>query len=227
MWLEHMLRDGWLCMAAFDADALEQYVTEGQLRIATRGFDIEDAPAREQLEYSAFQLFVLGYELGIEQKTQDDLAIRLQSVQREYQGFAYEGAVMGLAIRDAFSPAGGGRRTEAFLAGPEFDSAPGSTHVFTAYAGIGSALARLPKALWRRALPEPGTLAGHPCMYWLIIDGYGWHKGFFEHQQVHRRTVRRRQVPGMGASQLRQPRHRPRPGPRDVVRERWQRKSVC
>ena len=22
MWLEHMLRDGWLCMAAFDADAL-------------------------------------------------------------------------------------------------------------------------------------------------------------------------------------------------------------
>lgn len=155
----------------------------GATLFTTRGFDIDDAPAREQLEYSAFQLFVLGYELGIEQKSQEDLAIRLRSIQREYHGFAYEGAVMGLTIRDAISPTGGARLTEAFLAGPEFDSGPGSIHVFTGYAGIGSALARLPKALWRRALPKPGSLAGHPCMYWLIIDGYGWHKGFFEHRK--------------------------------------------
>lgn len=152
----------------------------------TRGFETDDAPAREQLEVSAFQLFVLGYEFGSEQKSLRDLAVRLDCVQREYQGFAYEGAVTGLAIRDALSPiggGGGGRLTEAFLAGPEFDSAPGSKHVFTGYAGIGSALARLPQALWRRALPKPGALAGHPCMYWLIIDGYGWHKGYFEHRK--------------------------------------------
>ena len=149
----------------------------------TRGFEVDDAPAREQLELSAFRLFVLGYEFGIEQKRQDDLVIRLESVQSEYRGLAYEGAVMGLAVRDAISPRRGPRLTESFLAGPGDDSAPGSKHVFLGYAGIGSALARLPKALWRRAMPEPGGLFGHPCMYWLIIDGYGWHKGFFEHRK--------------------------------------------
>ncbi len=152
------------------------------VRFTTRGYETADAPAREYLEFSAFQL-MLGFEFGIEQKGMDELPIRLESVQREHRGFAYEGAVMGLAVRDALRPARGPKLTEAFLAGPDFDSAPGTRHIFMSYVGIGSALAVLPRALWRRAVPDPARLIAHPSMRWMIVDGYGFRKGLFEHRK--------------------------------------------
>lgn len=151
------------------------------VRFNVRGFATDDAPAREQLEFSAFQL-LLGYEFGIEQKGQDDLVLRLESVQREYRGFAYEGAVMGLSLRDAMGPGGHGL-TESFLAGPDFDSAPGSKHVFMGYLGVGFTLAHLPKMLWRRALPDYRKLADYPAMRWMVMDGYGFHLAFFDHRK--------------------------------------------
>ena len=153
-----------------------------EIQFTTRGFHTEDSPSMELLEFTAFQL-MLGYEFGIEQKGHDDLAIRLESVQHEYRGFAYEGAVMGLAMRDAMSPAPGHRITESFLLGPEFDSAPGSKHVFMGYLGIGFTLARLPKMLWRRALPDYTKLADYPAMRWLVMDGYGFHQAYFDHHK--------------------------------------------
>jgi hypothetical protein len=157
-----------------------------------RGFDTSDAPAREQLEYSALQLMI-GYEFGVEQRDHAGLVARLETLQQEYRGFAYEGAVMGLAVRDFMSPAPGNKATESFLAGPRYDSAPGSKHIFTGYLGIGFALARLPKFLWGRALPDQRKLVDHPSLRWMILDGYGFHLAYFEpHKYVDEQYVARR-----------------------------------
>jgi hypothetical protein len=148
---------------------------------AVRGFDTTEAPARERLERSALQ-FLVGFEHGIEQPDHDALVLRLETLEQEYQGFAYEGAAMALALRDAVSPHSGHANVQTFLAGPDFDDGPGSGHIFMAYLGVGFALARLPRPLWRRALPDPTRLADHPTLHWLIMDGYGFHQAFFDHR---------------------------------------------
>lgn len=149
---------------------------------AARGFNTASAPARDQLEASARQ-FILGYELGIEQKDFGGLIIRLDSLEREFRGFAYEGAVMALSVRDVMSPLPGQKLTERFLAGPDYDCGPASKHIFMGYIGLGFALARLPQFLWQRALPRQSALADHPSLRWLIMDGYGFHMAFFEHRK--------------------------------------------
>lgn len=148
----------------------------------TLGFALDDAPARPQLEYGARQL-LMGFEFGIEQKDHAALVTRLETLQREYRGFAYEGAAMALTLRDVLSPAPGNGLVESFLAGPGYEDGPGSKHIFMAYMGIGFALGRLPRMLWHRALPEQRELADHRCLRWLIIDGYGFHMAFFEHEK--------------------------------------------
>lgn len=157
-----------------------------------RGFDTTSAPAQARLEMSALQ-FLMGFEFAIEQSGHDALVTRLETLEREYQGFAFEGAAMALALRDAMSPMPGHKLVETFLAGPDFDGGPGSRHIFMAYLGVGFALARLPKALWRRALPDARKLADHPTLSWLILDGYGFHEAFFHHAKwVDRQFVGRR-----------------------------------
>lgn len=146
---------------------------------STRGFAV-DTPARAQLEMSALQL-VFGFEFGIEHKNHESIMVRLDALSREYRGFAYEGAAMALAIRDALAPLPGRSNVERFLAGPDFTSAPASKHIFMAYIGIGFALARLPRMLWSRALPDPRKLADDPSLSWLIMDGYGFHLAYFDH----------------------------------------------
>lgn len=146
------------------------------------GFALDDAPARDQLEHGALQL-LLGLEFGIEQKGHAALVTRLEALQEEYRGFAYEGAAMALSLRDAMAPLPGRKLTESFLAGPGYNDGPGSRHIFMAYLGVGFALGRLPRMLWRRALPDAAKLADHPSLQWLIIDGYGFHMAFFEHRK--------------------------------------------
>jgi enediyne biosynthesis protein E2 len=150
-----------------------------EVSFEVRGFDTTDAPARTQLEMSALQ-FLIGFEFAIEQKGHEALVTRLETLEEQFRGFAYEGAVMALTMRDTLSPAPGNKLVETFLAGPRYDSALGSKHVFMAYIGLGFALANLPKPLWRRALPDQSKLVDHPTLNWLAMDGYGFHQAFFE-----------------------------------------------
>lgn len=143
-----------------------------EVSFAVRGFDTT-APAREKLETSAIQ-FAMGFEIAIEQKGDDSIVTRLECLENEYRGFAYEGAVMALTLRDVISAAPGNVNTERFVSGP------GAHQVFMAYIGIGFALARLPKFLWRRALPDQSKLPDHPSLNWMILDGYGFHETFFK-----------------------------------------------
>jgi Protein of unknown function (DUF1702) len=160
-----------------------------EITFETRGFQATNAATRGKLEMSALQ-FLVGFEFAIEQREDEEIVTRLGTLEHEYQGFAFEGAAMALALRDAMSPWRRRRLTETFLAGPGFHDGPGSRHLFMAYLGVGFALARLPHALWRRALPEARKLADHPALSWLIMDGYGFHEAFFHSEKwVNRQHV--------------------------------------
>jgi hypothetical protein len=147
---------------------------------AVRGFRL-DSPGRLKLEESARQ-FGLGFELAMEHKGDDAIAERLELLESEFHGFAYEGAVMALTLRDVMSPAPGNKNVENFAG----VGRPADHQVFMAYIGIGFALARLPKFLWRRALPNQALLPEHPALNWMILDGYSFHEAFFKTQKwVH------------------------------------------
>lgn len=139
---------------------------------AVRGFP-QGTPAQDKLEESARQ-FGMGFEIAIEQKGNDAIVERLELLEAQFRGFAYEGAVMALSIRDVMSPAPGNKNVESFVGGPA------AHQLFMAYIGIGFALARLPKFLWRRALPNQAKLPDSPALNWMILDGYSFHESFFK-----------------------------------------------
>jgi enediyne biosynthesis protein E2 len=151
---------------------------------AVRGFRL-DSPGRAKMEESARQ-FGLGFELAIEQKGNDAIAERLELLEWEYRGFAYEGATMALTLRDVMSPAPGNKNVDSFAG----HGGPADHQVFMVYIGIGFALARLPKFLWRRAIPTQSVLPEHRALNWMILDGYSFHEAFFKTQKwVHEQYV--------------------------------------
>jgi hypothetical protein len=140
-----------------------------EVSFGARGFSVESEAAVAQLE-AIPQSVVVGFEWGMDTNQQWELVRRLDMIDPELRGFAYEGAVMALTIRDVTS----GHRTRDLLAGP------GEPHLFLAYIGIGFALARLPRSLWQRAVPVLPTSRYHPTMSWLAIDGYGFDRAYFD-----------------------------------------------
>lgn len=106
------------------------------------------------------------------------LVPKLDAYEEELRGFAYEGAGVGLAALDTWLP--WKQRTRDFVAGP------GARYLYAIYLGAGMSLARM------RRNPEPfRARLGDPVFSWVVLDGYGFHEGFF----AHRRYVGRRAVP--------------------------------
>lgn len=100
----------------------------------------------------------------------DVLVSKLDAYDEELRGFAYEGAGVGLAALDTLIPTK--RRTLAFANGP------GAPYVFGIYLGAGMGLARM------RLNPEPfRQRLGDPLFGWAVLDGYGFHQGFFAHKR--------------------------------------------
>jgi hypothetical protein len=131
-----------------------------------RGF-YEKCPAtRERLEKISDALLA-GYTYAVEAETPATVERPLRIIPANLRGFAYEGAAMGFAVRDGMSLGCGGRFAR-FLAGP------GTDHSYAAHAGLGRALARLPKFLWPRAD------AVDPSGRWPVLDGYGFHQACFD-----------------------------------------------
>lgn len=142
-----------------------------------RRFSGSYAEVRERLE-EVGHCFVRGYHAAIEESSLEGLSRRLSTERLEWQGFAYEGAAMGLTVLDAFTPWRRNRLAE-FLAGPA------DPHVYIAHVGAGWALARLPLS------PRKLLSRLSPFLRWLALDGYGFHEGFFNWP----RAVTRREVP--------------------------------
>ncbi len=155
-------------------------IRPGETSFERRGFQTDSDALRERLE-EVGRCFVAGYHAALAEDRPEPLAALVESaVERDFHGFAYEGAGMALALRDALSPIRRDRLAR-FLAGP------GDAHAYIIYVGAGWILARLPLSPERflSRLPDP-------VLRWLALDGYGFHEGFFNWP----RSVGRQEVPG-------------------------------
>ena len=134
-----------------------------------RGFRGGGAGMRERLEQIG-RAFVDGYHAALENDALPSLVPRLKSFNPELQGFAFEGAAMGLALLDFITP-WRKDRVRSFLRGA------GGAHAYMAHVGVGWMLARTPGNLGSR------LARFDPLLRWLIVDGYGFHEGFFHWPQ--------------------------------------------
>ncbi|WP_281287443.1 DUF1702 family protein [Amycolatopsis cihanbeyliensis] len=132
-----------------------------------RGFPEKNQQSRELLE-TAGGSFLTGFAYAAEAASVVEVEQNLETVEREFQGFAYEGAGMAFAIRDGL-PVGHRHHVVDFLSGPAKE------HTYITYVGVGWALARLPKFCW------PAVTSGvtDPLLRWLVHDGYGFHQAYF------------------------------------------------
>ncbi|MFN0052737.1 MAG: DUF1702 family protein [Planctomycetales bacterium] len=155
-----------------------------EVLFSRRGFP-ESSPLRPRLEQVG-ATFLQGYHAALEEPAPVPLAERLQQMDRELWGFAYEGAAMGLALQDGLFPWGGGRWNR-FLA------SSGEAHCYLLYVGYGWAVARLP---WQRAGLERRLARLDPLLRWLVLDGFGFHEGYFHGQRELQNPARGRRWDG-------------------------------
>ena len=132
---------------------------------ARRGFLVGEEKARHRLEQIGIT-FLTGYHAALEETGFVPLARRLATVDTELRGFAFEGAAMGLALLDCFTP----WRKDRWHT---FTEGLAEHHIYMMHVGFGWALARL-----RRSVTSHLTRLD-PVLRWLVVDGYGFHEGYF------------------------------------------------
>lgn len=145
-------------------------ISPEEATFARRGFRGDGAESRLRLEEIG-HTFLQGYHIALEENKPETLGFRLDEVDAELRGFAFEGAAMGLALLDFLTPwRRKEKRVQIFLKGSGVD------HVYMIHIGIGWAVARLP---WHRACIERSIEQLDPLLRWLAVDGYGFHEGYF------------------------------------------------
>ena len=122
-----------------------------------------DDPALKPLARVVITVLDCGF-FAIANPRFDVLVPMLESRDTELQGFAYEGAGMGLAILDCWMP--WRHHTRKFVTGPA------ARYKRAVYLGVGLAFARMGRdpQRFRRRLPDP-------FWNWCVFDGYGYLKG--------------------------------------------------
>ena len=152
-------------------------ISPRETTFARRGFEAKHPPAQRRLEKIG-ETFARGYHEALEETESQALAARLDTIDLELRGLAFEGAAMALALLDCLTP-WKSNRIQSFLEGPA------AAHAYMVHVGVGWALARLR----RRGERYVGRL--DPLLRWLVYDGYGFHEGYFH----RRRSVDRRETP--------------------------------
>ncbi len=120
---------------------------------------------------------VESFKMTLEDSRFEVLVPRLNAVEVELRGIAYEGAGMGLMLMDGLGP--WKKRLQAFLAGP------GDSYICLVYIGAGLVMPRMP------GRPERFLKRMDPFYCWMAMDGYGFYEGFFS----GRRTVEEHVIP--------------------------------
>src|SRR5919202_3576900 len=133
---------------------------------ARLGFRRNNVEAQQRLEQIGYT-FLHGYHAAaIENDDFEALVTELNAVDLELQGFAFEGAAMGLALLDYLTP-WKRNRVQVFLADA------GAAHAYMVHVGVGWMLARMRQRI------EPSLARLDSLLGWLSIDGYGFHEGYF------------------------------------------------
>lgn len=140
-------------------------LSPAEASFARRGFIAGREESRRRLEQIGVT-FLSGYHAALEETGLVRLARRLAAVETDLQGFAFEGSAMGLALLDCFTP-WRKDRWRTFTAGLA------AHHIYMMHVGFGWALARL-----RRSV-TPYLSRLDPLLGWLVVDGYGFHEGYF------------------------------------------------
>jgi hypothetical protein len=150
-------------------------------KISVRGFHEKSPEARDLLE-TVGRSFLEGYAFAAEAGSPLDAEAGLEAVPDRFRGFAYEGAGMGFAVRDAL-PLGRSDQGRRFLEGRARD------HVYMVYVGAGWALARIPRFTW------PKIELGDALLRWLMLDGYGFHQAYFKTEKYVRQQYQEPDFP--------------------------------
>lgn len=141
-------------------------ISEAETTFERRGFRGGGDGVRERLERVGPE-FVAGYHAALEDDDFNILVPRLNRSAPQLSGFTYEGAAMGLAVRDLVLP-WRRNRVKRFLQGP------GDRHAYMVHVGVGWLLARKPGSVDRFIERLD------PLLRWLAVDGYGFHEGYFK-----------------------------------------------
>ncbi|MEC3957769.1 DUF1702 family protein [Nocardia sp. CDC153] len=124
----------------------------------------------------ALRAEVGGYHAVLEGGGVEAIVRRMDRFPKHMNGYAHEGVAMGLTGMDCWLP--GKSRFREFLSGA------GDAHIYMSHIGAGEALARM------RRLPEPFlNRLDDPVARWLVMDGYGFHQGFFQRARYVDRQV--------------------------------------
>jgi len=138
-----------------------------EVEFARRGFSCARPEIQARLE-NVGRVFLQGYSAALRHKSHDTLREQLECIELEARGFAYEGAAMALTLLDALA-----LRRNAFM---QFADGAGKRHIFMLHVGAGWGYARVPWLRWRI---EEAIKEMDPVLRWLVIDGYGFHQGYF------------------------------------------------
>lgn len=141
-----------------------------EVQVSRRGFFCARPSVRIRLEHIG-KVFLQGYHAALASRSATSLRRQLEQAEYEYRGFAYEGAAMALTVRDAFTP--GSPRLLQFM------NHAGKDHIYMLHVGAGWACARVP---WLRRRLEKFITNFDPVLRWLVVDGFGFHEGYFHHQ---------------------------------------------
>lgn len=137
-----------------------------QALLRKRGFPERDLHAKACLEMAGGS-FIEGFGVAAQSSTAVEATVTLARIDGIRRGFAFEGAAMAMAIRDAL-PLGHRHHVSDLLEAAD-------DHTYMIHVGVGWSFARLPRPLWQAAA------AGltDPTLTWLALDGYGFHQAFF------------------------------------------------
>ena len=124
--------------------------------------------ARRHLE-SVGQAFLAGHNTALRTEDHNVLAEKFNALGAELCGFAFEGAAMAMTVLDALTP---WRRSRVL----SFLQGVGRRHRYMVHVGMGWAVARLPKWI-------PIRTSQDDLLRWLVLDGYGFHEGYFKPHQ--------------------------------------------
>jgi hypothetical protein len=168
---ESIRRAAWFTLGNFKRQFLG--IPPVEATFDKRRFHPGRSEAQEHLERIG-RTFISGYHSALEADNTYTLDGLLQSVEREFRGFAFEGAAMALTLLDHIAPFGRSR-LDRFLSGP------GEPHSYMLHVGAGWAFARLP---WLRMRMAHAVRRFDPLLRWLAFDGFGFHEGYFSWQRA-------------------------------------------